>query len=64
MEHEIRYCPFCGNEGQLSYSQSKAGQSYIIVKCTICGAQTRPFFAKNNQSESLAVKAWNHRSDE
>ena len=64
---DIKYCPHCGGESELTYNYSRTARSYFVfVKCSICGSQGKIF---NTDTEPIgtdkacidAVKAWNMR---
>lgn len=60
-ETELKKCPFCGGEAELSHGQFDGkGTSYVM--CKRCAA-TGEFFSISfkHSSDDMAVKAWNRR---
>ena len=60
---ELRKCPFCGGEADVSESMVSgyglSGYNYNYeVFCVICGCRTRFFY----NSEFEAIAAWNRRT--
>ena len=54
MMDEIKNCPFCGNKPKIYRS---VFSEYYRIRCENgCGAETAPFFIKDE-----AIKAWNAR---
>lgn len=66
---ELKPCPFCGDEANMWCRGTRHGYM-IIVKCDLCGAQTKAFWSDtdaadddwNNQACKMAAKAWNRRA--
>lgn len=54
--NELKKCPFCGGEAELSDTEFINGH---FVFCTQCHIQTK-LYVLGNTSES-AIKAWNNR---
>ena len=69
----MKPCPFCGaDEAMLWHKGTRYGTMYI-VKCDICGAQTRPSYTKqeitdenewDNNASRTAEALWNVRNGE
>ena len=70
---DLRPCPFCGGEANLYkvYSSKHKYQCWFInAYCTVCGARSKPYPAKNDPDETgwndeacrAASQAWNRRT--
>ena len=63
-------CPFCNGSPQLKVAYNeKQDMTYILVRCTVCGAQGRAYnhlgYVENitdaQEKVDLTVKAWDTR---
>lgn len=64
---EIKNCPFCGGKAHDSFSKNmRNGNEYIVIRCEICGGQTKPFYLGTDSDLAYrrVLSAWNRRFDE
>ena len=67
---ELVPCPFCGGEGKLTYFGDGTGGQLVAVTCVYgCEAAGPSFYydpggRTQEQAESEAADAWNHREKE
>ncbi len=66
--HNIKKCPFCGGDGELTQRYTSRYNNYFVfVSCSLCNAQSKVFNSEDDVSErdwdtkacEKAVKAWN-----
>lgn len=59
---ELKPCPFCGGEADISRWGGFLSQYYYIVQCKECVGMvmTKPSV---NASEAEAIEAWNRRAE-
>lgn len=65
---DIKKCPFCGGDGELTQRlNARAGNYFVFVSCNLCNAQSKVFSSEDDAFKSgkkskaceKAVKAWN-----
>ena len=52
----LKPCPFCAGPAKMTATYNRrTGGFIVLVKCTICGSQSRAFFADINPE----LESWN-----
>lgn len=60
MNDELKKCPFCGGEAELSHTYEAGKFSFVI--CVQCGVRIRLIpISYEYSSDKEAIKAWNER---
>ena len=62
MSEELKPCPFCGGDAELSSGKFEGkATSYVVCKC--CGSQGEFFFVSPKYASAIrAIEAWNRRT--
>jgi Lar family restriction alleviation protein len=65
MTKKLKSCPFCGGEAHIENDFSDYS---FMVRCSVCGAETRTFIMGLDEvpddeieAQNLAREAWNRR---
>ena len=64
---DIMNCPFCGSNAMLKTTHNSYREKYYtFIRCSGCGAQTRPYITDTEPKEvpQYVLNAWNMRYNE
>lgn len=66
MMEELKPCPFCGGEAEITAADGRYG-TFVCVACSICDAQAKRFKVHNDddlftgRAAQKAAHFWNRR---